>query len=117
MARRLLDYDAEFGTKTFHDYDHATKVTTIEVVQDVAPYLEQNKAYQNHDGGGGGGLNDRSKKQIKAGRWHVASVPIGVQYEWLKEGLDLHNKDHWPGVKKKLNSREFQYLRINPGRL
>tara|TARA_R110000772_G_scaffold4094_8_gene14491 strand:+ start:10632 stop:10988 length:357 start_codon:yes stop_codon:yes gene_type:complete len=116
MARRLLDYDAEFGTKTFHDYDHQTKVTTIETVQDVAPFLEWNKTRQNFDGGGGGGLNERSKKQIRSGRgWHVASIPIGVQYEWLKEGVDLHNPDHWDRVKRKLNSREYQYLRVNPG--
>lgn len=117
MARRLLDYDAQFGTQTFHDYDHATKVTTIEVVQDVAPYLEANKVRQNFDSGGGGGLNARSQKQIKAGWWQPASIPNQVIAQWKQEGVDVFDDNDWPEVRRRLNSREWQFLRTNPGRI
>jgi hypothetical protein len=118
MARRLLEHDRDTGMKTFHTYDHHSKETTIESVQDAAPYLEFNKGIQNMEPGGAMGLNGRSKRQIKKGWWHVASVPIGVQYHWLKVyGVDMHNQDHQVRVKKLLNDPDWAYLRTNPGRV
>lgn len=116
--KRLLDFDRQTGVATYHHYDHHEKTTTIEVVQDVAPHLEHNRQRMSHDNGGALGLSERSKKQIKAGWWHVASIPIGVQYKWMSElGVDIHNKDHQEKVKQLLNSSEWSYLRTNPGRL
>lgn len=116
--RRLLDFDRETGVATYHTYDHHEKTSTIETVQDVAPILEHNRKRMSHDTGGALGLSSRSKKQIKAGWWHVASIPIGVQYKWLNDfGVDIHNKDHAPAVKKLLNDPDWSYLRTNPGRL
>ena len=118
MARRLLDHDRDTGVSIFHTYDPNTKRTTIENVQDADPFLEFNKSIANMESGGAMGLNMRSKRQIKKGWWHVASVPIGVQYKWLKDyGVDMHNKDHQPRVKKLLNDPEWAYLRTNPGRV
>lgn len=116
--RRLLDFDPATGVETWHTYDHHTRETTIETVQDVKPYLEINKAQLNRDAGGAAGLNDTSRRQIADSWWHVARIPIGVQYKWLKEeGIDIHNKDHWPRVRAKLNDPEWKYLRTNPGRV
>ena len=50
--KRLLDYDADTGIQTWHDYDHHTKETVIAEVQDVAPVLEANKAARNQGNGG-----------------------------------------------------------------
>lgn len=118
MAKRLLEYDKLNQVATFHEYDQQTKVTTIETVQDAAPFLEANKRTMTAEPGGAMGLNARSKRQIQNGWWHVASIPIGVQMKWMTEyGVDIFNEDHAKRVKKLLNDPEWAYLRTNPGKV
>ena len=116
--RRLLDLDPASGVQTWHDYDHDSRETTIQVVQDAEPYLRINKARMNADVGGARGLNDTSRKQIKESWWHVASVPVGVQYKWLaEEGINMTTREGLERATKKLNDPEWAYLRTNPGRI
>jgi hypothetical protein len=36
--------------------------------------------------------------------------------KWLtEEGLDIHNKNHWEAIRRKLNSSEYLYLRTSGG--
>ena len=110
MSRRLLDHDPESKQSIYHSYDDHTRTTTLETVQDVEPWLEANKAL----------ANDPSYKQqgMKTGWWHVATIPIGVQYKWMKDhGVDLFNKDHQSGVKRLLNDPDYRYLRSSTGRV
>ena len=110
-ARRLLEYQPDSGVSTFHTYDHESKQTVIETVQDVAPHLERARAMRNH-GTGKGRLNDASRKQIKKGWLNYGTIPIGVQSLWLhKHGVDIGNPDHRPAVFKLLNSAEYAYLK------
>lgn len=118
MRRRMTDaYDRERGLEVWHEYDHHTKETRIEVVQDAEPFLELNKAQRNKDVGGAGRLNDTDRRQIKKGWWHYARIPIGVQYQWLKDfGVDIMNPDHEKAVLRLLNSPEWNYLKTTTGR-
>lgn len=112
--KRLLDYDAQTLTSTFHDYDPLTDTTYIEEVQDVQPILERNKAIQNT--GGKGKLSDYSRQGIKNSWWHTATIPNGVQMKWRQEhGVDIYNKNHWPKVRQLLNSPDYRYLRTGTG--
>lgn len=44
--------------------------------------------------------------------WRVASIPVGIQMKWLVEhGVDVHNEEHWPRVKRLLNDPEWRYLK------
>jgi len=105
--KRLLDYDADTGIQTWHDYDHHTKQTVIAEVQDVAPVLEAKKVARNQGNGGAKGLNEVAQRGIKNNWWHAASVPNSVILKWKKElGVDIYNKDHLPAVKKLLNDRD-----------
>lgn len=116
--KRLLDYDANTGIQTWHDYDHHTKETVIAEVQDVAPVLEANKVARNQGNGGAKGLNEVAQRGIKNNWWHAASVPNSVILKWKKElGVDIYNKDHLPAVKKLLNDRDWAYLRTGTGRV
>jgi len=116
--KRLLDYDADTGIQTWHDYDHHTKQTVIAEVQDVAPVLEANKVARNQGNGGAKGLNEVAQRGIKNNWWHAASVPNSVMLKWKKElGVDIYNKDHLPAVKKLLNDRDWAYLRTGTGRV
>lgn len=109
MSKRLLDYDPLTRVSTYHAYDAQTDMTWIEEVQDVEPYLERNKALQ---------TPEYSKQGIKNEWWHVATIPVGIQYKWLREdGINIFNKAHWPAVKRKLMDPDYRYLRTGMGRL
>ena len=108
MARRLLDVAP--GERSYHHYDHKTKVSQIETVYDVEPILKANKEAQKDRYG--------DKKGIKSGWWHAGRVPNGVIAKWKAEkGVDFFNKDHWPRVKQLLNSPEYRYLRTGRGKI
>ena len=100
--KRLLDYNADTGVRQI--YEGTDDGFQIHISQDVTPILEQNKRLQND----WKSKSERSKSDF----WQVAEIPIGVQYEWLiNHGLDIYNKDHWPGVRKMLNSSDYRYLK------
>jgi len=107
--RRVLDYDPETGTTTYHEYDHGTRETTIIEVQDAAPYLARNRELANDE--------SRKRKGIKDGMWHFATIPNGVISQWLKEGFDVFNRNQRNELKRRLNSPEWQYLRTTSGRM
>lgn len=47
--------------------------------------------------------------------WHAASIPAGVQLEWLtKYGVHPYKPDHAEGRRKLLNSSEYAYLKRAP---
>lgn len=105
MGKRLIDFDPLTGTATYHDYDEMEDRTIISSVQDCEPILRSNKnAYNGHD-----------KHSFRSSEFRrVASIPNSVIEMWLKEGVDVFNKDHWPAVRRKLNSSDWMYLRTAP---
>lgn len=104
MSRRLLDYDATQRLATYHDYDHQTRTTYIEYVQDVEEHLDFSKDRQ----------NDQQYKRdgIKRNRMHFAHIPVIVQMEWMtKYGVRMWDKNHEKKVFALLNSPEYRHLR------
>lgn len=98
----ILSYDPMTGIKTTFDFDEGTGQALIGTHQNVEGILEYNKAMASTDAFRGQD-NDF---------WHVAEIPIGVQYEWLtKYGVDLMKEEHWPAVQKLLNSSDYRYLK------
>lgn len=108
IERELIDVDPLSGLRTYLEFDdlEPTKFK-IRHLQDVEPILEHNKALQNEP--------DYKKGGIKQGWQHVAHIPDIVILEWLKEGIDVMNKDHWPAVKRKLADPGWRYLRTTLG--
>ena len=106
MGKRLLDFDPLTGTATYHEYDEMEDTTLITTVQDYDDILNANKqatnAYDKHIA---------RKSEFR----RVASIPTGVMHKWMvEEGIDVFNKDHWPAVRRKLNSSDHSFLRTNP---
>jgi len=93
--------------KTKVKYDDSEDSFVIERVQDIESVLERNKALYTH--------NDGYSKSRELRR--VASIPMVVIEQWLKEGIDIYNPDHAEAVKRKLNDSENMFLRTAPGRL
>lgn len=74
--------------------------------QDVEPYLDDNKR----------ALNDFQRRRNETMR-KVASIPVNVAYQWLKEGINVWNKEDHPKIQRMLNSPEYAYLRTSPGKI
>jgi len=101
LLSRLLNRRAGLEV-WYHEQPNGTFV--IETRQDVAPILDRNKALQTH--------NDGFNRARDLAR--VASIPVVVQYEWLKRyGVNLYDPDHAPRVKRLLNDPEWRYLRTS----
>lgn len=99
--KRLLDFDPLTGiTEVFEATEDGFNIHTS---QDVQPFIDANKYAQSLG-------RDAWRKQ---GDWRLeATIPIGVQYQWLtKYGIDVLNPDHKDAVVKKLNDPDWKYLK------
>lgn len=74
----------------------------VKSTQDVESILNHNRMLQ----------NDKSLTRTKEMR-HVASIPNIVVEQWLKEGINIFNKEHWQRAKKRLNDPDYKYLRTD----
>ena len=88
-------------------YDEPTGATVIQRVQDVEPILEANKAMFSE---GDGYSPSRDIKR-------VASIPMIVIEQWMKEGINIFDKNCREAVKRKLNDPANLFLRTAPGRV
>src|SRR5882724_1874833 len=101
MPRWLLDRDPLSGVEQWFSSPDG-KSCVIESVQDVEPILERNKALQNSTDG------YTPSRDMK----FVATIPPIIEMKWRTElGIDINNRNHWPAVKRLLNSSEWSYLR------
>jgi len=101
-VKRFFDRDPLTGAVEHFEYDHAEDKVLIHRTADVQPVIDRNKELANHSDG----------KHPELG-WHAASIPIDVAYKWLVEhGVSVWKKEHWPQVRRLLNSNEYRYLRI-----
>lgn len=75
---------------------------------DVEPVIDQNKRLANH------GRHHNAEKD----RYLAASIPMSVWLKWKnEEGWDAFDPRYSEKLREKLNSNEWQYLRVWGGRL
>ena len=104
MSRRLIAVDELTGLKTFHEHDSLTDETRIIHIAEATPVLEHNKALAND--------MEYTKKGMKNEFVKYASIPVGVQVDWLiNKGVDVYNKDHGKKVWELVNQPEYRYLK------
>jgi len=109
-----------------YDYDPLTKrsVHMVEqdgllIVKETIPKAELRKMLDRNKAE----YNAIPHKQYKSAlreknMWRAASIPNIIVEKWKKEeGLDIFNENHWPKIRKKLNSEEFKFLRTSPGKI
>lgn len=77
--------------------------------QDIAPIIARNIARSNE-----------IDKHAKYGEMEsVASIPMVVVVQWMKEGINVMNPTYedTKKIKQRLNSPEYAYLRTRGGRI
>lgn len=84
-------------------------VLSVQRTQDVEPYLDANKRAQADAAGGWRRSHGRTRRKI-------AEIPNIVIEQWLKEGFNIFQVSGRE-LRKKLDQREFSYLRTVPGKL
>lgn len=82
----------------------------IRKLQDVSSILEENKRQQN------------SFSDWKSGRFNsavkIGSIPPHLAEQWAKEwGVQLFSREFNQLVKKRLNERDYKYLKTVPGKV
>jgi hypothetical protein len=98
---QLID-DGSFNgvRKWIRAFDDDEGTVQVKTEADITAQLDRNKALQNED-------FDR-----RSDMWHVAHIPIGIQFEWIaKHGVNMWNPAHADGVKRLLNDSEYRWLR------
>jgi hypothetical protein len=81
-------------------------------VQDVQPYLDANKAAYND-------VSDWRPFAGLDGRM-VADIPNVIIERWIREGFNIFDEqqpDYQKKLRQRLNSNEYRFLRVTPGRL
>ena len=112
MAKRLLGYDFLTGLKTYHEYDHPTKQTTISYEHDdVGPVVKWAQDLAS------GGLENLTHARRQDQSRHVATIPESIILKWRTEGIDIFNDEHWPMVRKKLNDPDNKFFRTWKGQV
>ena len=103
--RRILEIQPDGIAEIFH-MDELTGEIAVERIQDVEPVIEANKRAQT---AGDGFSPSRELREI-------AEIPLGVAELWRTVlGVDIFNRDHWPGVKRLLRDSQWRHLRTSPG--
>lgn len=106
--KRILEYDPWSGITTTFDYDSSTDTTILYREQDVSAILDLNKALANE--------TEHTRRGIKSGWWHYATIPNIVIEKWLREfGVNAYDKDHEKAVYRLLNQPEYRYLKTTAG--
>lgn len=106
--KRILDADGPVKSIYIKDAVDDDKIV-LNRVQDVKPVFDKNRIERN-EGQNNGYSESRDIQK-------VASIPMVVIEQWLKEGIDLFNPDHADAVKKKLNDPFYAHLRTSTGQV
>ena len=90
-------------------YDESEDRLIIAATQDVEDILKHTSELRSM-----GNAANRSKDRSF---YHLAEVPLIVVEQWMKEGINIFKREHWPLVKKKLNDFDNARLRVWEGRI
>lgn len=104
----FFDFDAVTGMTHSTDYDEDGDKTIIHSYQDVEPLLDHMTRIRN---------SGEADKGIKNDFWHYATVPMGVQVELLKKGIDINDKNCTKDLLRELNQNypHLKTTRLNHG--
>lgn len=110
--RKLIGKDVSWnGIETNYFWDSASKKLIVQRVQDITNNLDVNQAEYNHHGD-----HKASRYSHKGSSHKVASIPMGLVEQWIKEGFNIFTATD-AELRRKLNDPDYKKLRTMPGRL
>lgn len=84
--QKWIEYDPKTGVRETNYASDDDEKVIVTKEEDVQPLLDRNLEIRN---------SRATDIGIKKGLWHYASIPITVQYELLKKGINIHRlEDH-----------------------
>ena len=101
---KVLNYDPVMKSRTLWHHDTIDDTTVIRNEYDIEDVLEFNKLRFNR-------IDER--QNWKGDIHHVASIPIGVYMDMMRNGRIVSNKD----LRKWLDDKDQLPFRTRPGRL
>lgn len=102
------EFDPVTGIETRYYHDAAEGKIHVQRLQDIETNLNANKAEYNSHGDHARFSKDHMHK--------MASIPMAVYEQWLKEGFDVLGNDD-KELRRRLNSPEYRHFRTKPGKL
>lgn len=97
--KRILDHDAVTGVTTWFEHDPVADEVTIWSEQkdaDIKKFLDRVQRKRNDD--------DATRKGIKNGFWHYATLQPLEILNLKKKGIDIFNPDHTKAMLKEINT-------------
>lgn len=108
MSADLATFNKDTGVSTWVEATGDGSLIT-HTRQDTSSITDLNKEMQN---------SGRQGFVVDPDMWRVASIPHVVVIKWLNDhGVNFYNNEHFPAVKKLLNSSEYAWLRTGGGKL
>jgi hypothetical protein len=103
MSKILFEYDPSRGLRIDYEETGDGQIV-LHYTQDVEPVLDINAAKRSAG---------RDYYAADTDMWKVASIPIVVQYEWVRRyGItDVTLPEYQPLLAKLLNDPEWRYLK------
>ncbi len=91
------------------DFDPSEERIGVRSVQDVEPILKRNRELRLHRPNNG----YTPSRDLQ----HVATIPLIVVHQWLKEGLNVYDPNSTKEILRRLNDSEWKELRASEGQL
>lgn len=95
MSQTWREYDPYTGVTTINVANDDDDLVTVHTMQDVQPILDSMAEARN---------TNATDKGIKKDLWFYCTIPKTVQYEMLKKGINIFNKDHTKKVLDEINA-------------
>lgn len=94
--KRLFDHDPVAGLTTYFEHDPVTDQVTLSYQQDVSGFLDVLRRKRNNE--------EATKKGIKDGMWHYATIPPVVIMELKAKGIDIFDPSQTKAMMKEINA-------------
>lgn len=95
MSKQFFDFDPLTGVTEYYVTDPLTGKIGIHYEQDVEPLIDFCKAMVNEQVG---------DKNFKGEGWLYAAIPVVVQMELRKKGIDILDENDTPRLLAEINS-------------
>jgi hypothetical protein len=100
MSSTPWEYDGVGGLNNKYHHDPTSNQVTIQYSQPVNAIIRNNQLRRKTE--------NNSARRRSGELFQIAEIPVGIIHMWkVKHGVDIHNRDHWQGVKQLIASREY----------